>query len=97
MFYAMRVERIKQMLLVSIGVMLLIIGYYILIYDPGDVTVDHIPKEKVSDADVVVSDFEVSETFHDRTLWELRAKVAEVYSARQETQLEDVEFDFFDA
>jgi LPS export ABC transporter protein LptC len=94
MFYTMKVERIKRMLLVTIGVMIVIMGIYILIYKPPIVEPE--PIGDISDADVVVTDFEVSETFHDRLLWELHAKVAEVYSDRQETQLEGVEFDFFD-
>jgi len=38
----------------------------------------------VPDADVVVKNFEVVETFNDRVLWSLRAKGAEVYSAQKE-------------
>lgn len=95
MFYTMKVARIKQMLLMTIGVMVVIMGYYIWKYPPID-RVEPEPIENVPDADIVVSDFEVFETFHDRVLWELRAKVAKVYNDRQETHLEDVEFDFFD-
>jgi LPS export ABC transporter protein LptC len=94
MFYTMKIARIKQMLLVTIVVMVVIMGYYIRKYPPNIVEPESI--KEVPNADVVVSDFEVSESFHDRVLWELHADIAEVYSDRQETQLEGVEFDFFD-
>jgi LPS export ABC transporter protein LptC len=96
MFYTMKIARIKQMLLVTIGVMVVTMGIYIYIYIHETDNVKPVPILDVPKADIVVSDFEVSETFHDRVLWELHADVAEVYSARQETQLKDVEFDFFD-
>jgi len=96
MVYTMNIERIKRLLLITIGVMVVIMGYYIWLHIDGSGPVKPQPIEDVPDADVVVSDFEVSETFHDRTLWVLHAKVAEVYSAHQETRLKDVEVDFFD-
>ena len=85
MFYTMRITRIKQMLLVTIGVMVVTMGIYIYIYINETVEIKPVPIPDVPEADVVVSDFEVSESFHDRVLWELHADVAEVYSARQET------------
>jgi LPS export ABC transporter protein LptC len=96
MFYTMKIARIKQMLLVTIGVMVVTMGIYIYVYINETDNVKPVPIPDVPKADIVVSDFEVSETFHDRVLWELHADVAEVYSDRQETQFKDVEFDFFD-
>lgn len=97
MFYTMKIARIKQMLLVTIGMMVVTMGIYIYIYITDERNkVKPMPIPDVPKADIVVSNFEVSETFHDQVLWELHADVAEVYSDRQETQLKDVEFDFFD-
>jgi LPS export ABC transporter protein LptC/lipopolysaccharide transport protein LptA len=91
----MNVEKIKRMLLVTIFVMVVIMGYYIHEYikTKGPVIPEPIPD--VPDADVVVNDFEVIETLHNRELWRLRAKIAKKYSAQQETLGEEIEADFF--
>jgi LPS export ABC transporter protein LptC len=92
----MNVEKIKRILLITIGVMTAIMGYYIWLYNMEKKAVKPEPIRDVTDADVVVNNFEVVETFNDRVLWILHAKVAEVYSSRKETRLKDVEVDFFD-
>jgi LPS export ABC transporter protein LptC len=92
----LNIQKIKRMLLLTIGVMTAIMGYYIWIYNRQKPQVEAERLGTVPDADVVVKNFEVVETFNDRVLWSLRAKVAEVYSAQKETQLSGVEADFFD-
>ena len=92
----LNIQKIKRMLLVITGLMILVMGAYITWYNINNPNLrpDRIPV--VPDADVVVKNFEVVETFNDRVLWSLRAKGAEVYSAQKETHLRGVEADFFD-
>jgi LPS export ABC transporter protein LptC len=92
----LNIQKIKRMLLLTIGVMTAIMGYYIWAYNRQKPQVEAERLGTVPDADVVVKNFEVVETFNDRVLWSLRAKGAEVYSAQKETQLSGVEADFFD-
>jgi LPS export ABC transporter protein LptC len=92
----LNIQKIKRMLLLTIGVMTAIMGYYIWAYNRQKPQVEAERLGTVPDADVVVKNFEVVETFNDRVLWSLRAKGAEVYSAQKETYLRGVEADFFD-
>jgi len=90
------VDKLKRLLLITIGVMAAMIVYYIWAYNLKKPEVKPEPISDVTDADVVVNDFEVVEMVGDRVLWILRAKFAEVYSDEKETRLQDVEVDFFD-
>jgi LPS export ABC transporter protein LptC len=92
----LNIQKIKRMLLLTIGVMTAVMGYYIWTYNRQKPQVEAERFPTVPDADVVVKNFEVVETFNDRVLWSLRAKGAEVYSAQKETHLKGVEADFFD-
>ncbi len=92
----MSVEKIKQLLLMTIGVMILAMGYHIWRYrnEQKSIPPQVIPIE--TNADVVVKDVELTETSGTRIFWKLRAKKAEVYTSSKETRLEDIEVDFFD-
>jgi len=97
MFYPMNVEKIKRLLLLTIAVMTAMMTYYIWRYN----TIDNAPVEmepvKIeTDADVVATDVELTETTGDRVLWTLQARTAEIYTSEKETRLKDVEIDFFD-
>lgn len=90
------VEKIKRMLLITIGVMVVMMGYYVWLYNKEKPVVAPEPDILETQADVVVNDFNVEETFNEQTLWTLQATVAEVYSAQKETHLQGVNVDFFE-
>jgi LPS export ABC transporter protein LptC len=96
MFYTMNVERIKGLLLITIGIMTATMAYYVWSFNKEKKPPQPIITTLETKADVVVSDVELRETSGDRTLWMLRAKVAEVYNSSKEIRLEDIEIDFFD-
>ena len=96
MFYTMNVERIKGLLLITIGIMTATMAYYVWSFNKEKKPPQPIITTLETKADVVVSDVELIETSGDRILWMLRAKVAEVYNSSKEIRLEDIEIDFFD-
>lgn len=92
------IARIKQGLLVTIGLMVAVMGFYIWSYNQNGSN-EVKPAERVSNvtnADVIVHDVELVEYLHERILWNLQAKEASVYSTTKETRLQDVAIDFFD-
>lgn len=92
--YTNIIEKMRRMLLIGIGVMFAVMGYYVWRYDPPVVKPN--PITTVSEADVVVHGVELVEYMHERTLWNLWAKEAAIYSKTQKTHLLDVSADFFD-
>lgn len=96
--YANTREKMKRMLLIGILAMIGVMGYYIWrhnIEKPPRVKPE--PIKAVSEADVVVHGVELVEYMHERTLWNLWAEQASIYSKIKETHLQDVAVDFFDA
>ena len=98
MLYTVNIEKIKRLLLITIGLMAVMIGYYIWLHiqTTEGTKVKPEPIGKVSDADVVVQDVELVEYVNDQVLWNLHAKEAEVHNALKQTRLEGVAVDFFD-
>ncbi len=97
MLYTMNVEKIKRLLLMTIGVMTAIIVYYIWEFHREKPQVEPRKIELGSiKADVVVTDVELTETTGDHIVWTLRAKTAEVYTTKKQTRLKDIDVDFFD-
>lgn len=90
------VERIKRLLLATIGVMIVGMGCYIWVYRAERRTVKPEQHEQVPDADVSAQDVEVKYLSHDRVLWHLFAKEALVNNATKETRLASIAVDFFD-
>lgn len=98
MLYTTKIEKIKRGLLVLIGLMTVMMGYYIWRHN----TLDKTEVKPISigylenDADVLVSDVELTEIANEQILWTLEAKEAKVYNARKETKLREIEVDFYD-
>ena len=90
----LNIENIKRVLLVFIGLIIITMGYYIWLFNKGEIHQEKVPVLDTT-ADVVATDFTVSEKSLERTLWKLRAKEAEVYNAEKKTRLKDVEVKFF--
>ena len=98
MLYTTHIEKIKRLLLVTIGVMLASMAFYVWKFNTEKDTVA-IPismDELSSDADVLASNVELTEIVNERILWTLQAKQAKVYNERKETWLKDVEVEFYD-
>ncbi len=98
MLYTTHIEKIKRLLLVTIGVMAASMAYYVWRYNTVEkVEITPISMEQVSsDADVLASNVELTEIVGERILWILQAKQAKVYNDRKETWLKDVEVEFYD-
>lgn len=98
----MNIERIKQLLLIMIGVMTALMAYYIWTYNQENQGVKMkplLPERIASDPvvpDVVVNDVDLTEMSVERILWTLHAKEARMYSSLKETRLKAVEVQFFD-
>lgn len=98
MLYTTHIEKIKRLLLATIAVMLVSMGYYVWKFNTDkDTVVKPISMEEVgTDADVLASNVELTEIVNERIVWTLRAKQARVYNERKETRLKDVEVEFYD-
>ncbi|MCP4397360.1 MAG: LPS export ABC transporter periplasmic protein LptC [bacterium] len=98
MLHTTHIEKIKRLLLVTIGVMAASMAYYVWRYNTVEkVEITPISMEQVSsDADVLASNVELTEIVGERILWILQAKQAKVYNDRKETWLKDVEVEFYD-
>lgn len=102
MMTMMNIERMKRLLLLTIGIMVALMGYYIWEYNRENQGVKMkplLPEKIASDPvvpDVVVNDVNLTETSADRILWTLHAKEARIYSSLKETRLKNVEVQFFD-
>jgi lipopolysaccharide export system protein LptA len=92
--YTNTIEKTKHLLLIGIVVMFAVMGFYVWRYEPPVVKPE--PITTVSEADVVVHGVELVEYMHDRTLWQLWAEEASIYSKTKTTHLVDVSADFFD-
>ncbi len=95
--YTNIVDTMRHMLVVGMVAMFAVMGYYIWQYNtvkPSAIT--PAPVKTVSDADVIVHGVELVEYVHERTLWNLWADEASIYSATKKTYLQDVSADFFD-
>lgn len=92
-----KIEKIKYALLLTIAMMLVIMGYQIWEHNQKKGDLEDIKKVQLeTDADVVVKHIELTETSGTRVYWKLKARVAEIYTARKETRMQDLEIDFFD-
>ncbi len=98
MLYTTHIEKIKRLLLVTIGVMAASMAYYVWRYNTVEkAEIKPISMEQVSsDADVLASNVELTEIVGERILWILQAKQAKVYNDRKETWLKDVDVEFYD-
>ena len=93
----LNVEKIKRVLLITLGMIMATMGYYIWSYNREETPPQPIIRRDVDEkADVVVTDVELTEMTNDRTLWMLVAKEAKVYNTLKETHLKDIDVDFFD-
>lgn len=98
MLYTTKIEKIKRVLLIMIALMTVMMGYYIWKHNTQDktevkpISIGHLE----NDADVLVSDVELTEIANEQILWTLEAKEAKVYNARKETKLREIEVDFYD-
>jgi LPS export ABC transporter protein LptC len=98
MLYTTHIEKIKRLLLVTIGVMLASMAFYVWKFNTEkDTVATPISMDELSsDADVLASNVELTEIVNERILWTLQAKQAKVYNERKETWLKDVEVEFYD-
>lgn len=102
MMTVMNIERMKRLLLITMGIMVALMGYYIWDYNRKNRGVEMkplLPEKLASDPvvpNVVVNNVNLTETSAERILWTLHAKEARVYSSLKETRLKDVEVHFFD-
>ena len=102
MMTIMNIERMKRLLLITMGLMAALMGYYIWDYNRDNQGVKMkplLPEKLASDPvvpDVVVNDVNLTETSAERILWTLHAKEARIYSSLKETRLKNVEVQFFD-
>jgi LPS export ABC transporter protein LptC len=93
----MNVEKIKRVLLITLGMITATMGYYIWSYNREKTPPQPIIRRDVDEkADVVATDVELTEMTNDRTLWMLIAREAKVYNTLKETHLKDIDVDFFD-
>lgn len=91
------VEKIKRMLLVTIAVMFIAMGYYVHEHIKNENgKVKPIKTTVNTDAEILVNDVEIVETLEGRMLWKLRANTAEIYTNQKKTRMKNVEVDFFD-
>lgn len=100
MLQTITIEKIKRLLLVTIGLMVAMMIYYIWRYnteDKGKIEPVHMQHQE-EDANFVVTDVELTEMVEDRILWILEAKEAKMYNTdtRKEVLGKDVTVDFFD-
>lgn len=96
--YTNLVEKTRSLLVVGMAAMFVVMGYYVWEYNHARKPdrVQPAPVKTVSEADVVVHGVELVEYVHERTLWNLRADEASMYSATKVTHLRNVAADFFD-
>lgn len=94
------IQRMKQLLLLTMVVMLVSMGWYIYDYQrkgSGGKGTRPVAQPVENDSDVFVADVSLTEMSNDRILWTLEAKEARVYAQRKETVLNGVTVDFYDA
>ena len=91
------IQRLKRLLLLTMGIMAASMAYYVWRYNTIDKPTVRAVAEKVDEsADVAVSNVSLTEMSHDQILWKLDAKEARIYSERKETVLTGVMVDFYD-
>lgn len=95
--YTHRIEKLRHALAIGTLIMAVVMGYSIWRYNARRPDrVQPTPVTTVSDADVVVHGVELVEYVHERTLWNLWADEASVYSATKTTHLRTIAADFYD-
>ncbi len=94
------IVHIKRLLLLMIGLMLVIMAFYIWKYNQEEtIEVTKISLEHLGDdADLVATDIVLTEMSGDRILWTLEAKEAKVYNKAERDEIwgKDITVDFYD-
>ena len=93
------IQRFKQILLLTMAVMLVSMGWSIYEYQQegrGGKGARPVAQPVETDSDVFVTDVSLTEMSNDRIVWTLEAKEARVYAQRKETILSGVTVDFYD-
>lgn len=93
------IQRLKQLLVLTMAVMLVSMGWYIYQYQKegaGAKGTRPAPQPIQNDSDVFVANVSLTEMSNDRILWTLEAKEARIYAQRKETVLNGVMVDFYD-
>jgi len=93
------IQRLKQLLLLTMAIMLVSMGWYIYQYQKdgqGAKVTRPVAQPVQNDSDVFVANVSLTEMSNDRILWTLDAKEARIYAQRKETVLHGVSVDFYD-